>query len=1084
MANQISVNSGTGNQQITVTSTGDVQVTTSRSVIGTISNVPTANFANYAANVTSSSQPNITSLGTLTSLNVAGNGTVNNLTVTGNLSVGNLFANNANYANFAGEAFNVSGSNVTGIVANATFATSAGTSNSATIAASANSVAGANVTGTVANATFATSAGTSNSATVANSANSVTLANVSGAGNIASINLDGNASNILFGNGSFSAIPAVSNVANANYANFAGTAYSVSGSNVSGEVANAAYANAANTSNLATYATTANSVAGANVSGVVANANYSAYANIANSANNVAVGNVSGIGNIAVINLDGSSSNVLFGNGVFAPESTSIANANYANFAGTAYNISGANVSGEVANANYATFAGTAYSVSGANVSGAVANANFATYSNLASFANVVTDNSQPNITSVGTLGNLVVSGNITANVVSSNLYTSPNVTTIAGNIIDLQFKVDGVLDTDGHWYIDNDGYYLPFGSFLQDYGQNGGSNISGFAFDGEITSGSNVITNVTLYDANLYDLYDLDSMSSFLVGQYIYINLNGIVNDAIFPVLTKITAVDTATATITVNNNALQSQSFNWNGFTGVSLSDSVHTNYRILSRQFLTTVLSTSSTGNIITCYNANPIADIFVDTPIVFSGNVGGITPNQTYWVLTADGVTNEITISATQGGPEVALTTDTGVMNINSQLLDTTVIGSSAQFYFAGPYPAVGLAYSGYTVDPDPNFTTDPTLTYDFSTNSTDFNSDVDQPTHYTRIDGGMVIGTDITDTLTGTLSDSFVNGGLTVGHSGLSTQTDPSGSFPRADMRIINYTNNGSDTASILSPGNPPTIGWTTYTGNINTPLDQQYLRNGRVIGRLTWTGRAQNGQNGGSRPPASIQVQALGDWTGNSEPMGMFMQYTPSSITNAVNNGGQPRTWLSAANNTTRMNGATNIQFGPTKTNGNSNQIRALSGVSDQTWVEVSGYTTGNAISNGLGGLLNITTTSGSQIGDVALRLSRTVGNTANMEFVLPVANTNTMTLKDNASGNTIATFTNGDVKMANATIDTGGFMKLSSYTATALTAITGQIGWMAAVSDSAGGGNPNGMIAFWDTTNSRWSYVHDNGAV
>ena len=113
-------------------------------------------------------------------------------------------------------------------------------------------------------------------------------------------------------------------VANANYANFAGTAYSVSGSNVSGEVANANYA---------TFAGTAYSVSGSNVSGEVANANY-------------------------------------------------------ATFAGTAYSVDGANVSGEVANANYATFAGTAFSVSGSNVSGEVANANYATYAGTANTAN------------------------------------------------------------------------------------------------------------------------------------------------------------------------------------------------------------------------------------------------------------------------------------------------------------------------------------------------------------------------------------------------------------------------------------------------------------------------------------------------------------------------------------------------------------------------------------------------------------------------------------------------------------------------------------------------------------------------
>jgi hypothetical protein len=108
------------------------------------------------------------------------------------------------------------------------------------------------------------------------------------------------------------------NVQSAYLANFATTANSVAGANVSGQVGNALVANLAN------FATTANSVAGANVSGQV---NYAAVAN------SVAVANVSGIGNIATINLNGSNSNVLFGNGVFATIAN-VANANFANFAG------------------------------------------------------------------------------------------------------------------------------------------------------------------------------------------------------------------------------------------------------------------------------------------------------------------------------------------------------------------------------------------------------------------------------------------------------------------------------------------------------------------------------------------------------------------------------------------------------------------------------------------------------------------------------------------------------------------------------------------------------------------------------
>ena len=50
--------------------------------------------------------------------------------------------------------------------------------------------------------------------------------------------------------------------------------------------------------------------------------------------------------------------------------------------------------------------------------------------------------------------------------------------------------------------------------------------------------------------------------------------------------------------------------------------------------------------------------------------------------------------------------------------------------------------------------------------------------------------------------------------------------------------------------------------------------------------------------------------------------------------------------------------------------------------------------------------------------------------------------------------------------------------------TAAQWNAISGAVGRQVCVSDSGGGGNPNGMMAFWDTTNARWSYIHDNSAV
>ena len=277
--------------------------------------IATANFANFAGNVTVNAQPNITSVGNLTSLIVTGNITSGNANL-GNLVVANYFSGDGSLLT------NINGSNISN----------------------------------VANANYA------NYSNIANIANSVNVANVVGIGNIATTNYDGNAGNVLYGNGGFFALPSISNVANANYANFAGVAYSVSGSNVTGTVANAnyaAYAGQANTANLATYATTANSVA---------------------------VANVVGIGNIATINLDGNSSNILYGNGVFSSVPNAVT-ANFANYAGnvtvnaqsnitTVGNLLTLNIVNATANSTQFLFApnGTNVGVSGQNAASFVIN--------------------------------------------------------------------------------------------------------------------------------------------------------------------------------------------------------------------------------------------------------------------------------------------------------------------------------------------------------------------------------------------------------------------------------------------------------------------------------------------------------------------------------------------------------------------------------------------------------------------------------------------------------------------------------------------------------------------------------------
>jgi hypothetical protein len=400
------------------------------------------------------------------------------VTATGNVTGAYVIGNGSQLSN-------LTGGNVTGTVANATYATSAGSATTATDAAqanyanTANAVAGGNVTGSVAQANYA------------NTANAIAGGNVTGS--VAQANYANTANSVSGSNVSGS-------VAQANYAN---TANSVSGANVSGSVAQADYAN------------TANAVAGGNVTGQVANALVAGTVYTAAQPNITSVGTLTSLsvagkvtsGAVAYANVDGTNGQVLttYGNGVTffsTPSGGSYGNANVttlmadfgSNTISTTGNISagyfigngsqltgiatssygnanvntllaawgsnslsttgnvtasyivgngslltsvaGANVTGTVANATYATSAGsastatlatfatTANAVAGANVSGTVANATYATSSGTATSATTagtVTTAAQPNITSVGTLTSLSSSGNITASYFLGN---------------------------------------------------------------------------------------------------------------------------------------------------------------------------------------------------------------------------------------------------------------------------------------------------------------------------------------------------------------------------------------------------------------------------------------------------------------------------------------------------------------------------------------------------------------------------------------------------------------------------------------------------------------------------------------
>ena len=258
-------------------------------ITGNVTSAVTANFANYAGNVTLSTQPNITSVGTLVSLDVTGNVT------TGNITAG---------------------------------------------VGSGGSITGANLVS--ANYFIGNFYGTANSATTAGTVTTNAQPNITSVGTLTSLAVTGNISS---GNAN------LGNLVTANFFSGSGNLLSnIQGSNITGNVTSAVTAN---------------------------------FANFAGNVTLAAQSNITSVGTLTSLAVTGniSSGNANLGN---------LVTANF--FSGSGNNLS---------------------NIQGSNVTG---NVTSAVTANFANYAGNVTVASQSNITSVGTLTGLTVSGHLTAN--------------------------------------------------------------------------------------------------------------------------------------------------------------------------------------------------------------------------------------------------------------------------------------------------------------------------------------------------------------------------------------------------------------------------------------------------------------------------------------------------------------------------------------------------------------------------------------------------------------------------------------------------------------------------------------------
>ncbi|MEI7652636.1 MAG: hypothetical protein WCJ96_11585, partial [Verrucomicrobiota bacterium] len=275
--------------------------------------------------------------GTVVTSSLTSVGTLTGLAVNGNITAANITANTGMFTGNGSGLTNIAGANVTGTVANATYAVTAGT---------ANAVAGANVSGTVANATNAAALLTTLTST---GTAYIPFISATATGNYAHLSNAGFSANLA--NGAITATTFVGALSGS-----ATSANSVAGANVSGAVA---------------YATTANAVAGANVSGTVTSAtNAAALLTTLTSAGTAYIPFISATANGNYAHLSNANFSANLANGAITATTFVGAlsgTASLATYATTANAVAGANVSGAVA---YAT---TANAVAGANVSGAVA---------------------------------------------------------------------------------------------------------------------------------------------------------------------------------------------------------------------------------------------------------------------------------------------------------------------------------------------------------------------------------------------------------------------------------------------------------------------------------------------------------------------------------------------------------------------------------------------------------------------------------------------------------------------------------------------------------------------------------------
>lgn len=389
-----------------------------------------------AGTVYTNAQPNITSVGTLSSLTVTGNISSGNANL-GNLATANFFTGNGSLLTA------ITGANVTGVVANANYATYSGT---------AYSVDGSNVVGQVGNALVA--------GTVYTNAQP----NITSVGNLSNLTVGNATSNVVIANGN---VTATGNL-------------NVTGNISAGYItANLAYASGLSGAT-ATYVTS-------NITSIVAGSTITVVADYANSSYPGGVFTIAQLGPISL-----SATDVWTGG-------TSTANA-YANYLASSVNTKDVNITLNLSNATFSVQSSDSITIGGSSVTGA----------NLLAL----------NITGNGTytIPNTYFSSSIqttTTSIVSISLTTNRGVYTASGTTLT---KTQPVAFTVNALTGSFPNSTVPYFSLNQSF--NWSASVTGTISSGNITYSGGVIspTSLTSSGATSGSSTSIDSTSSYTI--------------------------------------------------------------------------------------------------------------------------------------------------------------------------------------------------------------------------------------------------------------------------------------------------------------------------------------------------------------------------------------------------------------------------------------------------------------------------------------------------------------------------------------------------------------------------------------